>query len=168
MQKEKPKTKQTHKPQNQQNCADTRFWLIYFAFFVFFFPGDLHTEYFLVIWCVLVFSVFVDVKFLCWNRCHTRSNERNRVCVCIQPNPAISNHIYPRSNHIYPRHVFWGSGSLSPSLFIHFDFFFLLIGTILYVKCFCCWIPKKDIQKDLHRLLCESNQVQLFPSMPKV
>ena len=89
---------------------------------------NLHVECFLVIWCVLIvlffcFSVFVEVKFLCWNRCHSsRSSERNRVC--IQPNPAISNHIYPRSNHIYPRHVFSGWGSLSPPPFIHFDLSF--------------------------------------------
>ena len=45
--------------------------------------------------CVFVFSVFVEIKFLCWNRCHnTRSNEPNRVC--IRPHLAISNHIYPK------------------------------------------------------------------------
>ena len=124
-QKQNKNTK--HKPQNKQNCADTRFWLIYFAFFVFF-PGESSYRMFFgdmmcfdcVVFC---FSVFVEVKFLCWNRCHSsRSNERNRVC--IQPNPAISNHIYPRSNHIYPRHVFSGWGSLSPPPFIHFDLSF--------------------------------------------
>ena len=30
-QKQNKNTK--HKPQNKQNCADTRFWMIYFAFF---------------------------------------------------------------------------------------------------------------------------------------
>ena len=60
---------------------------------------NLHIECFFwwysVFWvCFCVFSVFVEIKFLCWNRCHnTRSNERNRVC--IQPNLAIPNHIYP-------------------------------------------------------------------------
>ena len=169
-QKQNKNTK--HKPQNKQNCADTRFWLIYFAFFVFFLV-NLHIECFLVIWCVLIvlffcFSVFVEVKFLCWNRCHSsRSNERNRVC--IQPNPAISNHIYPRYNHIYPPHMYSQDGGACPPILSYIlTFLFLLIGTILYIRRFCCSIVERDIQKELNRLLCESNQIQLFPSMPKV
>ena len=90
---------------------------------------NLHIECFLVIWCVLIvlffcFSVFVEVKFLCWNRCHSsRSNERNRVC--IQPNPAISNHIYPRYNHIYPPTCILRMGEpVPPSFHTFWPFFF--------------------------------------------
>ena len=137
-QKQNKNTK--HKPQNKQNCADTRFWLIYFVFWCFvsgwifiyrMFFGDM-----MCFDCVVfLFSVFVEVKFLCWNRCHSsRSNERNRVC--IQPNPAISNHIYPRSNHIYPRHVFSGWGSLSPPPFIQFDLSFSPDWNCLVYKAF--------------------------------
>ena len=55
-----------HKPQNKQNRADTRFWLIYFAFFWWrcFFLVNLHIECFLVIWCVLIVLVFCVFQFL--------------------------------------------------------------------------------------------------------
>ena len=170
-QKQNKNTK--HKPQNKQNCADTRFWLIYFAFFCVFLV-NLHIECFLVIWCVLIVLVFCVFQFLLKSKFFVETDVivqgqmNGIVCVCIQPNPAISNHIYPRSNHIYPRHVFSGWGSLSPLLSYILTFLFLLIGTIMYILCFCFCIEKKDIQKDLNGLLCESNQIQLFPSMPKV
>ena len=59
-------------------------------------------------------------------------------------------------------------GACPPLLSYILTFLFLLIGTILYIMHFCCSIVEKDIQKDLNGLLCESNQVQQFPSMPKV
>ena len=166
-QKQNKNTK--HKPQNKQNCADTRFWLIYFAFFVFFIPGESsYRMFFGDMMCFdCVFSVFIDVKFFCWNRCHTRSNERNRVRVSsqIQPYPTI----FTPDLIIYTPDMHSKDGGACPPLLSYIlTFLFLLIGTILYIRRFCCWIVEKDIQKDLNGLLCESNQIQLFPSMPKV
>ena len=156
-------------------------------------------------------------------------------------NPTRSNHFQAcLKSNIEPRNVFWGGRSLPPPLFIHFDLsfsldwnnlaynvflllnckkghtkgingllcesnqvqqfpsmpkvqyrtqkcilrkgwacpplfsyiltlLFLLIGTILYIMCFCCWFAKKkDIEKVFNGLLCESNQIQPFPSMTKV
>ena len=130
MQKEKPKTKQEHQTQPTKWTKLRRHQVLIdlFCLFCVFFLVNLHIECFLVIWCVLIvlffcFSAFVEVKFLCWNRCHSsRSSERNRVC--IQPNPAISNHIYPRSNHIYPPHMYSQDGGACPPLLSYILTFF--------------------------------------------
>ena len=56
----------THKPQNKQNCADTRFWLIYFAFFVFF-PGE--SSYRMFFGDMMCFDCVVFLFFsFCWSQ----------------------------------------------------------------------------------------------------
>ena len=109
IQKEKPKTKQEHQTQTTKWTKLRRHQVLIdlFCLFCVFFLVNLHIECFLVIWCVLIAFFFS----FCWCQIFLLKPMSYKVkwtesCACIQPNPAISNHIYPRSNHIYPRHAF--------------------------------------------------------------
>ena len=89
------------------------------------------------------------------------------VCVSSQIQPYLI--IFTPDLIIFTPDMYFKDGGACPPLLSYIlTFLFLLLGTILYIRRFCCSIVERDIQKDLNGLLCESNQIQLFPSMPKV
>ena len=140
--------------------------------FLCFFLVNLHIECFLVIWCVLivlffVFQFLLKSNFSVETDVIVQGQMNGIVCVSSQIQPYLI--IFTPDLIIFTPDMYSQDGGACPPLLSYIlTFLFLLIGTILYIRRFCCSIVERDIQKELNGLLCESNQIQLFPSMPKV